>query len=45
MIDVFLKKSKNYLMSKAIYITTNEPHSGKSAITLGMMEYVDWEGY
>ena len=24
-------------MSKAIYITTNEPHSGKSAITLGMM--------
>ena len=30
-------------MSKAIYITTNEPHSGKSAITLGG-EYVDWEG-
>ena len=24
-------------MSKAIYITTNDPHSGKSAITLGMM--------
>ncbi|GGP01916.1 phosphate acetyltransferase [Cloacibacterium rupense] len=24
-------------MNKAIYITTNEPHSGKSAITLGMM--------
>lgn len=24
-------------MSKAIYITTNKPHSGKSAITLGMM--------
>jgi phosphate acetyltransferase len=24
-------------MSKSIYITTNEPHSGKSAITLGMM--------
>ena len=24
-------------MSKAIYITTNEPQSGKSAITLGMM--------
>ena len=24
-------------MSKAIYITTNEPHSGKSTVTLGMM--------
>lgn len=24
-------------MNKAIYISTNEPHSGKSAITLGMM--------